>query len=57
MTAAEFFGVPELPVSVAPREETDRPDWYQEYLSGDALSKDFPIPAEYWPAVEIFLFC
>jgi len=56
-TDAEFFGVPDRKVSVAPREETARPDWYQEYLSGDAMSQDFPVYAESWPAVEIFLFC
>lgn len=56
-TDAGFFGVPELAKSTATVEAGDRPDWYKQWLSGDALSRDFEVCAEGWPAVEIFIFC
>lgn len=57
MTDAEFFGVPEIAKETVIL-KTDRPEWYQEWLSdADAFSRDFPVYKEAWSAVEIFLFC
>jgi hypothetical protein len=58
MTDAEFFGVPELAKATVTIDIGNRPDWYREWFKDkEAFSKDFPVYAEGWPAVEIFLFC
>lgn len=56
-TDAEFFGVPERAKATVTADTGDRPDWYRQWLGGDALSRDFEVYAEAWPAVEIFIFC
>lgn len=53
LSDAEFFGVKALPKSVV-NDASDKPDWYQDWLSDGRLHQDFVVWYEAWPAVELF---
>jgi hypothetical protein len=53
LSDAEFFGVKALPKSVV-NDASDKPDWYQDWLSDRRLYQDFTVWYDAWPAVQLF---